>query len=176
MWTMTRSSGFTLLELLLAVSLLTVLISLSVPSVTAILKRQEFQEVAGQVEVFLQDVRREAVMSGQPRWIRHSSGDRMLVSGLLGEPVTHSLQLPEGYEFSRCELAEPLATEQLGDLGLEAVKLMWSPEVQWYPDGTTDDLRFEVSNPDGRTFQFDLRGLTGQVKISRGTVPLDGGR
>ena len=59
---------------------------------------------------------------------------------------------------------------------MEAVKLMWSPEVQWHPDGTTDDLRFEVSNPDGRTFQFDLRGLTGQVKINRGTVPLDGGR
>lgn len=176
MRTMTRPTGFTLLELLLAVSLLTVLISLAVPSVTAVLKRQEFQEVAGQVEVFLQDVRREAVMSGQPRWIRHSSGDRMLVSGLLGEPVTHSLQLPEGYKFSRTELAEPLETEQLGDLGLEAVKLMWSPEVQWQPDGTTDDLQFEVSNSDGRTFLFELRGLTGQLKISRGTAPHEGGR
>ncbi len=168
--------GFTLLELLLALTVLTVLISLTVPSATAILRRQQFQQVIGDVEQFLLESRRLAVSSGEPYWIRYSSGDRYLVSGRWDEPVDRILKLPEKFEFSRTDLSERMATDLLGELDLEAMNLLWSEEVIFQPDGTTDDLLFEVSNPEQRKVEFRLRGLTGHVALRRLEEEPRGGR
>lgn len=169
-------AGFTLLELLLALTVLTVLISLTVPSATALLRRQQFQQVIGDIEQFLLETRRLAVSGGEPYWIRYSSGDRYLVSGRLGEPVDRILKLPEKFEFSRSDLSERMATDLLGELDLEAMNLLWSEEVLFQPDGTTDDLLFEVSNPEQRQVEFRLRGLTGHVALRRLEEEPRGGR
>ena len=157
--------GFTLLELLLVVAVLTVLISIAVPSVNAILTRQQFQEVAGQVEQFLTNSRREAAMSGEPQWVRFASGKQLLVTGKLDEPVSHSMQLPERYQFGHSDRVESLEADMLGSVGLEGANMLWSPEFLFYPDGTADEFWLAVQNPQQQTFDVFVRGLTGQVTM-----------
>lgn len=155
--------GFTLFELLLATAILAVLIGLSVPSINSILQRQQFQSVTGQVEQFLSEARRQAGTTGQTYFVRYSSSDRWLASGIWGQPVSSSLQLPEKYEFSHCPQVEKLESEDLGVIGLEGFNLYWSPETLFFSDGTSEDLAFSVLNPDKQERQIAIRGLTGQV-------------
>ncbi len=165
--------AFTLFELLLVVALLTVLTAVAVPSISAMMNRQQFLEITGQVEQFLTNVRRSAVMSGDAHWVRYSSSDRWLAGGVLGQPASLTLQLPENYEFSYTDIVEKLESEQLGSIGLEGIRLSWSPEFCFFPDGTAEDLLFRVQNPEKREYEFSVRGLTGQVSLRPVTATED---
>lgn len=156
-------TGFTLLELLLATAILSVLIGLAVPAINSILQRQQFQSVTGQVEQFLSEIRRQAGSTGQTYFVRYSSNDRWLASGIWGQPVSSSFKLPEKYQFSHSSLVEKLETEDLGVIGFDGANLYWSEETLFFSDGTSEDLAFQVLNPAKQERQILIRGLTGQI-------------
>lgn len=165
--------AFTLFELLLVVALMTVLTAVAVPSISAMMRRQQFLDITGQVEQFLTNVRRSAVMTGDAHWVRYSSSERWLAGGVQGQPASLTLQLPEDYEFSYTDVVEKLESEQLGSIGLEGIRLNWSPESYFFPDGTAETLIFRVQNPEKREYEFSVRGLTGQVVLRPVTATED---
>ncbi|TWT62355.1 prepilin-type N-terminal cleavage/methylation domain-containing protein [Rubinisphaera italica] len=164
-----KKSGFTLLELLLSVALLSVLISITVPTINALLYRQQMLDVVGRIEQFLNNQRRDAVRSGQPRWIRFSSGDHVLIAGVFNEPATSSVTLPESLKFGFSDFAETLTSEQLGELGLNSQEHRWSPEMLYFADGTASGMIFLIEEESKKGYLFEVSTLNGYVSIDQHT-------
>ncbi|MCG6154853.1 pilus assembly FimT family protein [Rubinisphaera margarita] len=159
--------GFTLVELLLTIVLLSVLIAVSVPSLNSLTAEQQLLSVSGDVEQFLNNQRRDAVRDGQRRWVRFSSGDHVLIAGLADAPATSSLTLPESLSFMQADWAEDLPSELLGELGLNSQEHRWSAEVLFNTDGTSTGANFYFEDDRDTAFQITVHSLNGHVAVTR---------
>ncbi len=159
--------GFTLLELLLTIVLLSVLIAVSVPSLNTLTAEQQLLSVSGDVEQFLNNQRRDAVRDGHRRWVRYSSRDHVLIAGLADAPATSSLTLPETMTFMQADWAEDLPSELLGELGLNSQEHRWSAEILFNTDGTSTGGNFYFEDEYDTAYQVTIHSLNGHIDVTR---------
>ena len=156
------SDAFTLFEVIVVVVIVAVLSAAVVPSITALMGRQDSMQARGDVIAFLAAQRQESIRSGNVRWLRWEAGGHRLVAGVDLQPVDQQVALPEQTEitengFTRLEDRYFETVESsLADAG-------WSDEVLFYPDGTTTEatLTFELDN---RTQTITLHAWSGVIE------------
>ena len=191
--------GFTLVEMLLTMSLLVVLAALAWPSLTRPMANQRLRKAADQVRADLTRARVKAMSSGRPYAFsflpdadRYSvkavaSGDAMaddtsmgggdFDSGTAGQGGSASERpLPEGVTFlgGTADVDDPSTLSTgAGGLGDPSDATFAADvtvgEVRFYPDGTASPARVRLKNEYGRSIELRVRGLTGTVSVGEPT-------
>lgn len=188
-----RRRGYTLVELLLALALLGVLASVTVPSAMRLFFRSQLSGSMEEVRSQLAGSRVRAIESGLVYQFRFEPEGRNYISvpfereteasdpNATGTGATTGVgkftrfagQLPEGFRFVDCcsgtgaiggELDESVFGE-LPSAG-ELSGLEWSPPILFYADGSAVDAAFEVVDNNAQYVRMEVRGLTGATQVS----------
>ncbi|UUO04483.1 prepilin-type N-terminal cleavage/methylation domain-containing protein [Blastopirellula sp. J2-11] len=189
-----RSIGFTLLELLVVLTLLVILLSLAAPSILAPLRSQRLKSAADTICAEFSKSRVEAMESGRVRmfrfqketgnyqvepWLRASDtqennlvgeGDRVVGNSLITQSVeatTRQGELPEGVVFMGEQVDIDMRSYETTDGQIaEGGAADQSRPILFYPDGTTSDAMVVLKSEDGSMRMVKLRGLTGIAKVA----------
>ena len=186
-----RARGaFTLLEILLVLSVLTVVVALIWPTLMHYMREQEIREGAELARSAAAGSRIKAIDTGLTYQFRYEPNGRQFVvvpydppetiaasstdSATAGETATYPVVSGQLGVESRFVIPEdePNVTEAIppevfaslpnaGDL--EGVA--WGPPLLFYPDGSADDAMFRIVNEDDLRIDLALRGLTGTVTV-----------
>ncbi len=180
------SRAFTLLELLLTISLLVVIMSLALPALRKPFANQRLRQSADYIRAQWCGARVDAMDSGRVHVFRYTlDGNEFSIQAqadvfgpeavdsdvdsadALGVSVKQPA-LPEGITFAAGETA-PESRAAVVDAGADpsiAWQTHWSDPIFFYPDGTTSTAVLRLQNKHGRTIDLALRGLTGVVTVS----------
>lgn len=189
-------AGFTLLELLLVCGVIVALSALLWPSAIGWLEADRLSRTADDLRGLLIGLRVRAMEEGTEYVFSFQPGSGSYRIARLGgiqesappadagsmnpdaKPresfvrfdsgqVTGSHSLVEGIEFAIDQSAaqEPIGS-QFQVSAADASGTNWTA-IEFKPDGTTADASFELVDRDGMGMTFQVRGLTGVVKVSR---------
>lgn len=176
----TPRRALTLLEVILVLALLVVLASVVWPELEPVLASLQLRKSAERVRVEWERARVEALSTGRTILFRYMPNSNRYCVQRLPEPEfvpgssgSTSQQdadtqredvLPERISFVRSDISDNSSAEPAGDLQATA-QGEWSDPVMFYPDGTTSDATFVLTNERGQNIELSLRGLTGVVTV-----------
>ncbi len=167
--------GFTILELMLALAMLVLLVSLAVVGLNTLRTRTSLNEGVSRFETVLRMARNEAVARGQRLQLAFdaSSGEVTLLvePDPLGAPGQFELfagctwlhQLPNELVTVRQSVLDALVDSSAGIDDDEAVL----EAITFYPDGSADSARVELASrrqSDARRALIELDGLSGRIQ------------
>ncbi len=189
-------TGYTLVELLLAVALLAMLAGITVPAALRMYADSRLSEVAEQVRLQVAGTRVRAIESGLVYQFRYEPDGRSYCSvpyerefegsnpNATGTGATTGVgrftrfagELAEGFQFAAVgdpenAIGGQLSEEVFGDLP-NADKLSgvdWSPPILFVADGSAIDAAFEIVDSRGKLMLLTVRGLTGAAALGRMT-------
>ena len=193
--TCNRRRAFTLLEVLLTMSLLVILAALAWPAMDRPFAGIRLRKAAEKIRAEWRHARVEAMDAGQIYIFRYAAdGDRdryrieccsalaTQQNSVFGDVLDQSAQalsdtgaaarpiedsLPEGVTFVTGETALDTRAAMVASEAEQSGVLEggWSDPILFYPDGTTSTARLVLKNEHGRCIELTLRGLTGVVSI-----------
>jgi len=162
-----RSSarGFTLLELLLALTILSILVTVSVPAARRSLRRLALKDAALTLAANMRFAQAAAVNEGMAARIifdrpmgeyqlEFASDEAAPKFQRLAGPMGRTFRLPEDAAFTNLELFADDGVTKAGTL-------------TFFPDGRGGVGRIEITGSEG-SFQIDLPGQLGQVVLTEG--------
>lgn len=190
-----QRQGVTLLEMLIALAILIVLVSLTYPSARRLLLNFDLKEASQGVRDGLGRARNRAVQEGvtyqarfalNGQWFAIIPQDTGLSTTAGTETTNANLanttsdtiwkltgKLPEDLEFRYVSDQQVMAATVPSEMfvGLsnasELAQIQWGPAILFRPDGTADDMVVEIFHPEQkRVVQVYIRGLTGAVSLS----------
>lgn len=190
-----QRQGVTLIEMLIALAILIVLVSLTYPSSRRLLLNYDLKEASQGVRDGLGRARNRAVREGvtyqalfelNGQWFVIIPQDTGLSSTAGTETTNANLanttsdtiwkltgKLPEDLEFRYLTdsqvMAAPVSPEMFAGLSnaSDLAQVQWGPAIMFRPDGTADDAVIEIFHPEQkRLVQVYIRGLTGAVSLS----------
>ncbi len=143
-----RSSGFTLMELMLVLIILTLTIGLIIPRIGAGWKRMEDRDLLQEITQTLKRGRLRAMNSGE-----------IIVFRIRGSEKLFGLELPPAHPIPE-------------NVDVFADHLEQDPEtgdhvILFYPDGSISGSDLEVVFDQQRSFRIAIHPLFGTVKLSR---------
>ena len=181
--------GFSLLELLVVVALITVLASLVAPNVLQQLRENHVAQASESVRDVLAECRSFALDAGLDYQFRYEVGGRYFVAlpmelepsdanATAGESTDASYtrlagQLDDGFRLQASadstEATESLEAAWFGQLdnGLILSQATWSAPIIFRFDGSADGGGFRVTTDEKLTADLRVRGLTGGISVSR---------
>ncbi len=162
---MPSRTGISLFELIIVVAVIGVLVSVSAPAVMSLFGRQTKEQAVSSVLQFFGEVRREAIVSGQSWWVRYSRDVPGMVAGVDGEGSRKQLTLDEKVVLESNVEWMSLGSDVLVDVDITWVDAAWSPEVPFYPDGTSGDALIVVRAEQNRPAMIEVRGLIGHADV-----------
>ena len=192
-----QRQGFTLWELLLALGVLVILISMIVPNLQGVLNREKLKDVAEKVRLSLESTSRDALKQGEAytflieadgrRWL--SLPERYYDETIMDQPFGVQWgELPEGCRFQIVPMfdtfeefesalyggaAEPqtlqIPAEVLNQMGVdeEYGSVRWTHLALFQPEGTSEDVQLRIQFREEHELVLTLRGLTGDVILSQ---------
>lgn len=192
-----RRAAFTLLELVLVLSVLGVIIGISWPSVVQYMADEAIRESAQSVQAEAAGTRIKAIDTGLTYQFRYEpNGRRFAVIPFdppqnidstatpsptnpgHGEFPVQSGQIAETCRFLapddglfRSAAVERLPREMFANLpdAFDLAATAWAPPVLFFSDGTATDATFRIVDEGKRSIGVSVRGLTGTVS----TEPLE---
>lgn len=177
--------GYTLIELLIVVAVLSVILTLTLPSLRHMSAKSELQDTARQIRVRLLEARLRAIESGSLTYFRYQvGGDQFEIGraaspgqpsagaastsagqgGVAIESATEPQTLPLGMRFADPSADRPSESPATAD-GSEG-DASWSAPLLFFPNGRTFDARIALVSASYRA-ELRVRGLTGTVQVSR---------
>ena len=179
--------GFTLMELLIVLSIIVVIASMAVPQMMSIIRESAVLEAADRVRETAGEARRFAIDAGIDYELRHEINGSAVVVLPTEQEISPSkaadsdpppeqnrrllLELPEEIQLSTSddtEEAETLDSARFGNLtGVLLTQKSWSRPLIFRFDGTTQDFELRVSGNGGLTSKVTIRGLTGAARTSQ---------
>ncbi len=161
--------GFTLVELLLVLTLLVVIAGFTAAALEGSLLQSKVRKGVEQVRTAWSEARLQSVSSGQRlaftcliggRDFRLSSCNDLIVpdEGQQAESGGAN-QLPEGVVFQLVE-AQPSTMATQAVQTPPVTEGQWSAPIVFSPDGTSYDARLVLESNTGRQVQLALRGIT----------------
>lgn len=184
--------GFTLVEVLLTLSLILVATSIVVPSVMYLVHDRDLKVSVNDVRVELSRTRMHALDAGAIYQFRYEPGGVYYIVlpeefDILENEQTQAqdtnaivatqiykqvFKLPEGFQFEN--IYEDLPVEQLPEDWLTGLpnkldlqSTAWAPALLFYPDGTAEESEFKVVETERKqSMRLSVRGLTGAVTVS----------
>ena len=187
-------SGVTLLELLIALTIIVLLASLAVPAVDRAWERYRVKLAGDQLRAAFGHAHYEAMRTGQIQVVRMELGGSSyhLQPWMAGDEVIN-VSAEEAYEQTTPQYQmEPVAEKKLPEdvtfasaqarFDTRALEIeeeanqqqtaltQWSQPLLFYPDGTSSQARITLANPRGEAVQVTLRKLTGMATVSELTT------
>ena len=188
--------GFTLMEVLLTLSLLVVITSLAWPMLDKPFANQRLRKAADQIRAEWGGARVEALNSGLTHVFQYtidgecnrfriesqaapempsdaaygdSFGDTAGDGQYAADPQVSKGTLPEGITFVAGETASDTraATVELESQSAFFSQASWSEPILFFPDGTTSTALLILKNRHNRCIELTMRGLTGVVKVGK---------
>lgn len=181
-----RTSGYTLLEMLLVLSILGALVAFAWPSVLQLQANHDLSAAAEQVRLQLGSARSRAIHAGLAFQFRYEpDGRHYAVTPFEGEPETTKADDGARHRFAG-EVSQritfvtpktPVATTAqsqkmteeafrgLPDAG-ELAGVGWSAPLIFSPDGSAADAVVTVGDARGYRLDVTVRGLTGAAETS----------
>ncbi|WP_281797071.1 prepilin-type N-terminal cleavage/methylation domain-containing protein [Desulforhabdus amnigena] len=144
--------GFTLMELMLVLIILTLTIGMVIPRIGAGWKRMEDREFLQEVTQTLKRARLQAMNSGEISVFRIRGSEK-----LYGLEVPPSQPIPENVDLFADHLEQDPAT---GD-----------HVILFFPDGSITGSDLEIIFDRQRTFRISIHPLFGTVRLSRAGSP-----
>lgn len=160
-----RNKGFSFLELMVVLVILSLSISLVTPSLSRFLRTVELKGAAKKVSGILRHGRSEAVNKGlvyqvffnadlreigvQSRESVEVKEEKVKKEGKLPKKV---YSLPDGIQIKKVEAASPQYAMDL-------------PTIEFYPNGGSNGGSIFLDGQDRKGFQIEVNFLTGIVKI-----------
>jgi prepilin-type N-terminal cleavage/methylation domain-containing protein len=184
-----RARGFTLLEMLLVLSILVAITAVTIPVVGRMYDTHRIQQAAMEVRTTLSAARLRAVDGGEAFECRFEPDGRHLVIlarrdrgirfGSEEADVSSANRRPA--EGIHVELPQPLyfwtsddSRERLEDRTLHELadgnslgSRTWSAPIVFATNGTSNNTQFEIRDDEGRAVQLEVRGLTGAARASK---------
>ncbi len=192
--------GFTLMELLLVLALLTVLTGIAWPLISRAYVNIKLRNAAEQIQAAWGKARVQAISTGLPHVFRFEmqAGDYSVVpwqdenadleaampisaksfdvaipsatTTYSGAATTTGPKLPENMIFSKLDRGSDSRT-MAADAQLSSAGITaTSPPVVFYPDGTSSDAVLTITNRTGRYITVNVRGLTGVTRVGEITT------
>lgn len=177
-----RSSGYTLLEVMLAVSVLIILATVASSPIMRTWRDQRLAESTENVRSLLAGTRIRAVDNDQTWQFRYEPGGTHFVRVPLAatesendETSNRSGQqsgtLPDGITFETTDTGsapplDPKLLNGLPDSG-ELTSASWATPILFYSDGTATQALFTIVDEYGGSREVLVRDLTGAVKSRR---------
>jgi len=195
--TSNRRHGFTLLELMLTLSIMVVLASLTLPLMQKPFAVQRLRDAADVMRTEWVGARVKALNSGDVYLFRYVPEENRYTIECRRDPstmtdsiwgdvaadptatqTTAELQpgeqtLPKGVTFVGSETAADTRAATIVST-TDTMATDGSEPILFYPDGTTSTARLVLKNEYGRTIQLSLRGLTGIVTVGKPTTADEG--
>lgn len=148
-------SGFSLMELLLVLALMTVLAAITVPSLQGWQQRLTLEQAASTLQQQITETRLRSIQSGE-RWLL-----------VLSLPEKTSLQLcpdspqiiPARFRFPADISWKAMSRHNAVPTSMETIRLVFRP------DGTCSDISLQLSDQRGHSLALSLDRLTGSVRI-----------
>jgi prepilin-type N-terminal cleavage/methylation domain-containing protein len=180
----TWRSGFTLMELLLVVSIIFMVGALATPAVLQTFARQTLDKGADKVRVAMGQARVRAIRDGDiyavfilegGAWYNvapfSQAKSQAVVAGQRQQLAARRQQndldedlLPRGISFASNVVAiDDRAAEALGVDGSDST----IRPILFYPDGTSQDAKLVIQNEKGQFVEIQLRGMTGLSSVVR---------
>lgn len=172
----TAWAAFTLVELLLVLTLAVFLSAMAMPALTGTLARVRLNSAAERVRTVWAEARLEAMRSGAPIAFQCQLGT--------GQYSVHKLDdLSEAVAFADPQASQTLSDDTHEDLGAitfvqltvgdshsEEVDPSVASVVVFHPDGLTDDALAIVQDDSGEQRRIELRGLTGAAVMVQDAI------
>ncbi|WP_166827070.1 prepilin-type N-terminal cleavage/methylation domain-containing protein [Thalassoroseus pseudoceratinae] len=185
-----RQQGFTLVEVLLVLVVLTVLLGLAWPSLDRMFARNAMQSATETLRSDLIRCRLEAIDDELIYEFRYEpSGQKYLViphEQPLGTDPEAPVSGDDGLKRIAGEMDEAFRFEKQSDvaftvdqqfpspaewqlaglpLAMEWSSVGWSQPILFYPNGSAMSSQFEIHHEDGEIMRVSIRDLTGAVSI-----------
>ncbi len=162
-----KNKGFSLIELLIVLSILTLSISLAVSSLAGILKTVELKSTAKKVSGILRYCRSEAVNKGQIYQIVFDSDLREVrvqkIESSEGKEENEKkgemtfkkiFPLPKGIRMKEVNIASPQYSSDY-------------PTIEFYPNGGSNGGSFLLNSEERGGYRIKIHFLTGMVVIEK---------
>jgi len=171
--------GFTLMELLIVITILAAMAALGWPRVRTSFEKSQLREAARSVCIELSRARLGAIEAGETRQFRYAPGGsryevgrRVMVQDMASiinpyentSPPVLEAELPGGILFAPPETSSevtPLPLDADTSVGAE----QWGPPIVFLPNGRTSNARLKLISPQQFSIEITLRGLTGTAQI-----------
>jgi prepilin-type N-terminal cleavage/methylation domain-containing protein len=188
-------AAFTLLEVLLVLSVLAVIIGISWPSVVRYMRDEAIREAAQSVQTAAAGSRIKAIDTGLTYQFRYEPGGQRFAvipfdppqnidsttAATAANPTQSIYPVLSGQIAESCWFESPdeglvmsapverLPRDVFANLpdAYELESTAWGPPVLFYPDGTAIDAIFRIIDDGNRSIQVSVRGLTGTVSTGR---------
>ncbi|TXS90074.1 pilus assembly FimT family protein [Parahaliea aestuarii] len=141
--TTSRRSGFTLLELVAALAIASIVVAVAVPASVRLYDSMRYREAVRDVIGLLVSARYRAITSGQPQNVEVVPRERLVRLG--GQDV----RLPEGFK---------LAVESASELNRQDTGI-----IRFYPEGGASGGGVDIESPRGRGISLRIDWLMGGV-------------
>jgi prepilin-type N-terminal cleavage/methylation domain-containing protein len=165
-----KERGFTLLEVIVVLTLFALSTLLVIPSLSGLSKTLELKEAAKKLSAILRYGRSEAVNKGEVY--------RILFNSELNEVKLQSMKMTE----------EDKEKDERGGEGPEKIYLLPKgvhikdvkapppqfpsdlPVIEFYPNGGSNGGSILIDSPDRKGYRIDIHFLTGMVKMENGEI------
>jgi type II secretion system protein H len=153
-----RNRGFSFIELMVVLVILSLSISLVTPSLSRFLRTVELKGAAKRVSGILRHCRSEAVNKGLVYQVLFDSdlrGIRVQSQESTEGGVSKKVySLPDGIQIKKVDVASPQYSTDL-------------PTIEFYPNGGSNGGSIDLDGQDRNGFHIEVHFLTGMVKIIR---------
>lgn len=140
-----RRRGFTLIELVVVLAILSVAVALVLPAVGRSTQGLRLRGEAGRVAALLREARREAVTARHAtRVTLAADGSRVTLAAAGADDASHTLALPPPFRLRVVDGVETL---------------------RFSPRGLTQTARWALEEPGGRRLVIGIEALSGRVTI-----------
>lgn len=187
-------SAYTLLELLLALAVISVLAGVTVPSALRMFADSKLSDAAERVRNLVGQTRLHAVNTGEQYQFRFEKDGRRFVqlpvelpptsttdssstpTATMARPPSVLGELPEGMRFEALVMDAAATTDPVGPplspelfQGLpkaqDLVSLAWSAPLVFSADGSASDSSWLVVDQRKQSIKIEVRGLTGAATL-----------
>lgn len=191
-----RRQGMTLFELMIALAVVTVLISIVFPAAQMLLNEHSLKSSVEEVREMLSEGRNQAIADGTLYHARFepygqnfiimvadvglatTAGTDQQLSGAAPTSSTavwkYAGEVPEEFQFRYLDGSSVEVTELPLEMFTgfrnpsELAKIRWGPPIEFRPDGTADDAVIDLFDPESKKLiQILIRGFTGNVSTTR---------
>jgi general secretion pathway protein H len=136
-------SGFTMLELLIAMAIVALVLAVTVPSTARFYQSMQYREAVRDVITLLSSARYKAIQSGRTQ-------------DVLVNPETNEIQLGD----ERRQLPEAMT------IAVHSARELNQPEMgvlRFYPEGGSSGGGIDIESPTGRAVKISVDWLVGRV-------------
>jgi len=172
-----RTKGFTLFEVLVVLSVLTLLISITWPAVNRYTDEYRLRNAAADLRAKLYETRQQAIQLGTTVSFRFQDLSLHYEISSVIPPIKTSGTLPEEIHFRLADqtaaghsgnpLTASVASSPIVSSGTGTFNITWEQPVQFLPDGSIGaDHEIYLEDENGKAVLFTFRGLTGGIEMS----------